>query len=217
MIHWFSKTHSYGRTVVRLTIDKEWIEPLIPLFEKVQTKGEWYLFPNYLMLRAIFYVNLSLLRRYYPHLVILYNDEYFEEVLPSPQVKYQRVPLSYELYHDPRIVDDGTPSYFVDGETYDPFWIESVIMGIYTTSSMITLTPVFLLSSDKVDVSSLKDSLNGVRDVDGLLDALLENFSVAVYFDGDPAFAVVTKDLSIVSFLEQAPKGKWDGEDLKEE
>lgn len=199
-------------------IARDWISPLEPIFEKVEYTVEWYAYPTVLMLRGIFHVNLSLLRRFYPYLTILYNYDLFEDELPSPSVKFQRIPISYELYNGAEaLFDDGTPSYVIDGKTFDPFWLESVVMGKVALDSHISLSPIFLLSSDDVDISGIEEVVHGVGDINQLWEALLEHFSVAVYFHGYATFSVITKDPEIVSFLEQAPKGRLEAPETNEE
>ncbi len=215
LIFYSKKTHDKERSELRLTIDETWIEPLVPL--KEVHVGERFLDPDYLMFRAIFYVNISLLRRFHPFLTILYNYSPLNKNLPSPSVNYLRIPLSYELWEGEEIIANGTPSYFVDGQTFDLFWIESLVEATISISDDVTISPIFLLSSEKIILPDLRNLLDDVRDIDSLMDALLRRFAVAIFCDGYPLFVVETNDPEIVSFLEKAPKAKSDDSQSSEE
>jgi hypothetical protein len=191
---------------LRLSVDEAWIDPLVPL--KEVHVGERFLDPDHLMFQAVFFANISLLRRFHPFLTILYNYGQFEENMPSTQVKYLQVPFSFELWEGEEIIDNGPRSYFVDGQTFDLFWIESLVEARISVSDGITISPIFLLSPRKIELSSLKNTLDGVEEIDGLMDALLRTFSVAVFCDGYPTFTVMTNDPEVVSFLEKAPKAQ---------
>jgi hypothetical protein len=203
------KPHPSGRIQANLEIDDSGLglHASGSGADVIDNEVQWLDNPAFLYRLAVFHINISMWRRFYPLVTILTNANDFESNPLSHQVNYVRLPFTYQLW-DYFSNTDETPSFLIDGRTFDPFCLGEEIAVKHLTSEGVPITHILLLSSKEVDPNEFKRVFIDVKDFDGAMDALLSFYPVIVFSEGFPDLCVMTKDPDIVSMLESLPHGE---------
>ena len=201
-----------GLKELLLWVDETGLEPLEAISKELRylEHKEWHDDPLNLVRLYIHFVNISMLRKFYPFVTMLTNDPQFEDYLPSVHVSFLRVPVHFDGMTEEFSASEDTPSFFIQGKTLDPFWMAREILWdvmVYTSY----VTPFHLLSKEEVDLESVKTMFDHVEDYDGMIVALSEVFPVIVSY-GHIGALVITRDPEVLSYLE-SHEGKSHGQD----